>query len=197
MSEEQRFRELLNLHFGPIRPLSSGEVAKLWSHYQLLVRWNRVLNLTAIRDVETAVLRHYCESLFAGVHLPRQAGSILDVGSGAGFPGIPVAVLRPESSVVLAESHRRKAVFLREATRDYENVRVEGSRAEDLSGEFDYVISRAVRWQGVLRVAHRGLALLMGEEDATAASCHPAFDWNAPIHLPWGEHRVLLTGCAR
>ncbi len=193
MTDEQRFRDLLHRHFFPIRPLSSAEAGKLWAHYELLVRWNRILNLTAIRDLETAVVRHYCESLFLAVHLPNRVNSILDVGAGAGFPGIPVAVLCPDITVVLAESHQRKAVFLREATRDYDNVRVEGRRAEELARDFDCVISRAVRWQDVARIACRELALLLGEQDAAEASQSPAFVWNPPIPLPWGNHRVLLT----
>ena len=99
------------------------------------------------------MLRHYCESLFVAIHLPEEPVSVLDVGPGAGFPGIPMAILRPDCRFTLAESHQRKAVFLREATRHLSNVRVAARRAEEAAGAFDWVVSRAVKWPDVSRVA--------------------------------------------
>ena len=107
----------------------------LEAHYRLLLLWNRTLNLSAITGLEEAVERHYCESLFLGAHLPPGSLAIVDIGSGAGFPGLPVAVLRPECSVTLIESHQRKAVFLREASRGLPGVRVVAKRAEDVRAD--------------------------------------------------------------
>ncbi len=178
--------------------LTDPQIALLFDHYQLLTRWNRVLNLTTIDDLEEAVVRHYCESLFLAVHLPGAGPvSVLDVGAGAGFPGIPVAVFRPNCTVCLAESHQRKAVFLREATRNWVNVRVEGRRAENVSGDFEWVVSRAVRWEPVLAIAQRRIGLLLGQEDARAATNAPGFLWQPEIPLPWGRRRVLLLGTRR
>lgn len=174
--------------------LSADQLASLNGHYELLVRWNRVLNLTAISRLEEAVIRHYCESLFLGVHLPAEGVSLLDVGSGAGFPGIPIAVLRRDCEVVLAESHQRKAAFLREATRDWPNVRVEARRAEEVDRAFDWVVSRAVRWEGVIALARRRVGLLLGDKDAQAASMARGFNWEPVVPLPWGRRRVLLLG---
>lgn len=192
--DKETFEELLARHFSSFASLSPGQLALLKGHYELLVRWNRVLNLTAIRRLEEAVVRHYCESLFLGVHLPAEAVSVLDVGSGAGFPGIPIAVLRPDCAVVLAESHQRKAAFLREATRDWPNVRVEARRAEEIRQAFDWVVSRAVRWEEVVALAQRRVGLLLGDKDAEAASVAPGFTWEPVIPLAWGERRVLLVG---
>ncbi len=158
------------------------------------MRWNRVLNLTSIGGLEEAVVRHYCESLFLGAHLPPEPVPVLDVGPGGGFPGIPIAVLRPDCQVVLAESHQRKAVFLREATRGWPNVRVEARRAEEMRGTFEWVISRAVRWEQVVALAQQHIGLLIGEEDARAAVAAPGFTWKPLVPLPWGRHRVLLLG---
>ena len=69
--------------------VSAGEAAALEAHYELLLRWNRVLNLTAIENVEQAVERHYCEALCFGEALPLGHATVADVGSGAGFPGFP------------------------------------------------------------------------------------------------------------
>src|ERR1700686_1014922 len=95
-----------------------------------MFRWNKTINLTRIEGIEEAVDRHYAESLFLGANLPAGPLKIADVGSGAGFPGIPVAILRPEVAVSLIESHQRKGVFLKEATRRLQNVTVISKRAE-------------------------------------------------------------------
>ena len=113
------------------------EFPELEAHHRLLEKWNRTLNLTRISDVE----RNYGESLFLGRHLPAGRLRICDIGSGAGFPGFPVAVLRPDCEVTLIEAHQRKAVFLKEAARCMPNIRVVGKRAEDVDDKFDWAVS--------------------------------------------------------
>ena len=170
------------------------QVELLRRHYELLVRWNKVLNLTAIRNMDEAVERHYCESVFAAAYLPEGRHSVADVGSGAGFPGIPVAIVRPDCTVTLIESHQRKAVFLREATRELPNVRVLGERAEAVEERFDWVVSRAVKPADVradLKRLGRSVELLTGEVGVLEL---PDFRWAEPIRLPWGEHRLLWIG---
>lgn len=194
MSDEHAFSEALIRHFSPLHPLSADQVARLFQHYALLVRWNRVMNLTSIRALEDAVVRHYCESLFLGIHLPPQPVSVLDAGSGAGFPGLPMAVLRPDCRFTLAESHQRKAVFLREATRQHANVRVLASRVESIPEQFDWVVSRAVRWEDVIQAGGRRFGLLLGQEDAAGLARIPGFLCETPIPLPWGKRRVLVMG---
>src|SRR5215469_6000878 len=136
------FRELLRQKLAGMVSLSPDVLGALEEHYELLVRWNRVLNLTSIEDLANTVERHYCESVFLAVHLPPGALRVIDLGSGAGFPGFPVAVLRPDCRVTLVEAHRRKAVFLREATRRLPNVRVLSVRFDDVTdAPFDFVIS--------------------------------------------------------
>jgi len=94
--------------------------SQLTAYLDLLLRWNARTNLTAIRNPEEMVQRHFGESLFAGrilsVRLPLGA-TLLDIGSGAGFPGLPIQLLRPDLRVTLAESQGKKASFLREAIR--------------------------------------------------------------------------------
>jgi len=171
--------------------LESGQIALLEAHWNLLLRWNNKLNLTTITDLETAVQRHYAESLFLSAHLPPGRLRIVDIGSGPGFPGFPVAVARPDCSVTLVESHRRKAVFLREATRKLPNVQILAERAEDVTGRFDLAISRAVSYEdlgsSLCRLAPRAL-LLTGQEPPPASL---GFDWDPPIPLPWGNNRFL------
>jgi 16S rRNA (guanine527-N7)-methyltransferase len=174
--------------------LSPEQEAALEAHLELLMRWNRSLNLTAIRSREEAIERHYCESLFLGAGLPRGRLSIADIGSGAGFPGFPVAVLRPECSVTLIESHQRKAVFLREASRKVPNIRVVAKRAEDVRESFDWVISRAVSYRDLgsfLKIFAPNAALLSGAE---APWEELGFAWEAPVALPGGASSFLRIG---
>jgi len=155
------FRELLLQRTAEFCRLSAIQLGQLQKHYELMMRWNKTVNLTRIEDLAEAIDRHYSESLFLGSKLPPGPLTIADVGSGAGFPGVPIAILRPEVSVVLIESHQRKAVFLKEVTRDLPNVRVDSGRAECLVGTFDWVVSRAVSWPDLetLRLAPK-LALI-------------------------------------
>ena len=151
------FRDLLVSRVSRFCQLSSTQLDQLEHHYQLMLRWNKVINLTRIEVVEEVVDRHYAESLFLGSRLPPGPLRIADVGSGAGFPGFPIAVLRPECSITLIESHKRKAVFLKEASRALPNIVVHPNRAEEESETFDWVVSRAVSW-GDLQKFAKGLA---------------------------------------
>ena len=140
----------------------------LEAHFELMLRWNAKLNLTRITDRAEAWERHYKESIFLANKLPPGPLKIADVGSGAGFPGIPIAVVRPECQVTLIESHQRKAVFLREATRDLSNVRVLAIRAESVTEQFDWIVSRAVAPAEVLKLNFApNVALLTGRNEVS------------------------------
>lgn len=188
------FRDLLRDRLHGIAELTDAQVEALESHYNLLVHWNRTLNLTAIRDLAEVVERHYCESIFLAARLPAGPLRIVDVGSGAGFPGLPVAVYRPDCRVTLIESHQRKAVFLKEAARGLPTVRVVARRAEQVDEEFDVAVSRAVSYRDLspsLKVLAAAADLLGGAESPPAEM---DFVWEAPILLPWGEQRYLRMG---
>ena len=190
------FPELLRQKLAGILEVSSEQIQFLQAHYELLLRWNRVLNLTTIDSPEEAIERHYCESLFLAAHLSPGPLHIADVGSGAGFPGIPVAVFRPDCTVTLIESHKRKAVFLREAARKLPNVRVLSKRGEGIEEHFDCAISRAVSYEdlgSILQKIAKTADLLTGGEAPPLDWC---FTWNS-IPLPWGRHRFLRVGVSR
>jgi 16S rRNA (guanine(527)-N(7))-methyltransferase RsmG len=179
------FRSLLSKEFLPFGTLSEDQLTILERHYALLVQWNQRMNLTRIEKLEDVVRLHYCESLFLGRQLPGGALRIMDIGSGAGFPGFPVAILRPDCSFDLVESDRRKAVFLREAC-VAPNVRVLAERAETLEGGYDWVVSRAVRPVDVTR---SGLA----PNVAMLLNCKDAQDAAGVVRCPWGvDHVVAL-----
>ena len=192
-----RFRALLHEHLSGICALTDAQADRLYGHFRLLSYWNKRINLTSIRDFDTAVLRHYCESLFFAARLPKSFVSIADIGSGAGFPGIPIAVLRPDCQVALIESVQKKVAFLREATRGWENVRVIARRAEDVEERFDLIVARAVSPKDVVRLVPRlapAVGLLTGEDDKSKLRKINDITWDHSERMPWGQHRVLMTG---
>lgn len=195
------FADLLKRELQGRVDLSDSQIAQLHGHYELLQRWNRKINLTSIPTGPEAVIRHYCESLFFGANLAvTEKAKIADLGSGAGFPGVPMAILRPEWTVGLIESHQRKTVFLREATRALSNVRVLPDRAEDVKDAFDWLVSRAVDPKEVLmtvpQLAPR-IGLMLGENDWQMVKTNPTIAWAEPIRLPWGDRRLCVYGVSR
>ena len=121
--------------------------AQLQVYLELLTLWNGRTNLTAIRSEEDVVRRHFGEGLYAIRAVSAGVRSVLDLGSGAGFPGLPMKLMRPDLSVTLAESQGKKVNFLREVVRELDvQVTVHAGRAEDLVGRqaFDLVAMRAV-----------------------------------------------------
>lgn len=188
------FADALTTRLAGIAELTLRQVAALEAHYQTLLLWNRSMNLTTISGLQESVERHYCESLFLAASLPPGPLSIVDIGSGAGFPGFPVAVLRPDCSVTLVESHQRKAVFLREVSRTLPNIRVVPKRAEAVGEQFDRAISRAVSYEDlalILKILAESADLLTGVEEPPLEM---GFQWTSSVALPWGNHRFLRTG---
>ena len=175
--------------------LSGEQDALLWAHYQTLLKWNRKINLTRVTALEEAVRRHYAESLFLAAQISEGISALCDVGSGAGFPGFPVAVARPGVQVTLVESDQRKAAFLREACCTAPNVRVQSVRAESLTSRFDAVISRAVRPAEVLETAVRlasSTALLCSHGDGETLASDPRIARPRLETLPWDEQSVVF-----
>ena len=193
------FANLLLAKLHGITELSPDQIARLYSHYELLIKWNAKINLTSVRVPEEIVVRHYCESLFFGAHLPEAtAGArILDLGSGAGFPGIPMGILRSDWQMTLVESHQRKAVFLREGSHGLGNITVRAERAESIVGSFCWIVSRAVRPMDVLlqipRLGGR-VGLLIGEDDLPLIRKRVDISWREPVRIPWGEKRLCTFG---
>jgi len=172
------FRELLLQRVSAFCDLTTEQIEQLHQHYELMQRWNRTINLTRIANLGEAIDRHYAESLFLGSRLPPGSLKIADLGSGAGFPGFPVAVLRPECLITLVESHQRKAVFLKEAARRLTNVSIAAKRAEDVTERFDWVLCRAVARD---KIAH------------SAARLAPnwALLGNKGVPVPWDPTRCV------
>jgi 16S rRNA (guanine527-N7)-methyltransferase len=206
--ETSRIAELLQPFLDKPGALSAAQLNSISTYIDLLVRWNARINLTSIRQPEAIVTRHFGESLFAAHHLfpnPGQAASLIDVGAGAGFPGVPIKLWAPQLHLTLIESSHKKAAFLRQLARTLTltDINIVPGRAEAHPGPpADVVTLRAVeRFSSALTTAARlvapggRLALLIGQgQTAQAANLVPSIAWGAPANLPLSSSRVLLIG---
>lgn len=208
MLSEAEIRALLD-PFG-LR-LSPEQSAQLLTYLELLIRWNNKINLTAIRSPEECVTRHFGESLFLPRWLKLQ-GTLLDVGSGAGFPGLALRILFPDLTTTLLEPVAKKRAFLKEVARacGMATVEVRGDRlgqfvAENPGVSFDTVTARAVGQldQLVPEAAcclrtGGNLCLWLGlEQVAKAKGGSSPMEWSEPIPLPLSHLRVMLVGTRR
>jgi 16S rRNA (guanine527-N7)-methyltransferase len=207
--EKARIAELLAPFIGPVL-LSDSQLDAIQAYIDLLLRWNAKLNLTAIRDPEEVVTRHFGESLFAARQLFPAAdphATAIDVGSGAGFPGLPLKLWSPSLNLTLIESNQRKATFLREVVRtlNLNSVSVLSERAERISLRADLVTFRAVeRFESILSTAlnlvtpgGRIAALIGGAQVGLAQSVLPNIKWEDPIPIPLSRNGMLLIGETR
>jgi 16S rRNA (guanine527-N7)-methyltransferase len=194
-----RLNELL-LQSG-LNPLPVEIEGQFALYLELLQKWNAKLNLTSLRTTEGILQRHFVESIFCARLVPVGVGSLLDFGSGGGFPGVPISICRPEIRVTLAESQGKKAAFLREVVRTLGlNATVHGGRAEELPELFEAITLRAVdKMAGAVSAAVDRLkvggwmALMIGAGDVRSLG-DPRLGWGEAVPIPGGENRVILMG---
>ena len=211
-------------------PLPPATLVRISTYIDLLLRWNARTNLTAVRSPEEIVTRHFGESLFAAHNLfpstnPEKPSALesesstlraadgsatrhtfIDVGSGAGFPGIPIHMFVPGLRTTLIEAHHKKVAFLREAIRalTLTDIDVFPGRAQDFPGPASLVTLRAVEhFDQILPVAARlvspsgRLALLISSAQiSTAEATLPELTWAPPSAVPGSDSRILLVGTA-
>jgi len=173
-------------------------------YLSLLLKWNARTNLTAVREPDEIVRRHFAESIFAARRVPREVKTLLDFGSGAGLPGIPIAICRPEITVTLAESQGKKASFLREAVRTLAlKAEVWAGRVEAMPKErvFEAVTLRAVdRMPAACRTAVGRLAeggwigVFATRATEEALRAVRGVRWGEAVAIPGAEQAVLLEG---
>ena len=188
--------------------LATGQVDQILTYLNLLLRWNQKINLTAIRKPEECVTRHFGESLFIARHLQLH-GDLLDIGSGAGFPGLALKIAFPELSVTLLEPVAKKRAFLKEAARvcGFNQVSVRGDRMEELARttpppQFDFATMRAVgNLEQFVPLAAQclrpngRLLLWLSQQQADTFDPIPAgLTWSAPLPIPLTQSGVVCCG---
>jgi 16S rRNA (guanine527-N7)-methyltransferase len=190
----------------PFIQLDEMRLRSISKYIDLLLKWNAHINLTAIRDPNEIVQRHFGESFFVAKHVLAQAPveTAIDLGSGAGFPGVPLAILGPGVQLSLIESQQKKATFLRELVHslDLKNVKIFSGRGESYEGAADLVMLRAVeKFEQALPLALKlttgngRIALMIGSGQVEPAKdLVENMEWNDPIQIPNGHSRELLIG---
>jgi 16S rRNA (guanine527-N7)-methyltransferase len=196
-----RLNELLQA--APAAPLTPAQEAQFATYLELLLRWNARTNLTAIRDAEGILSRHFVESILCAQNLPDGIQTLLDFGSGAGFPGLPIAILREDLSVSLAESQNKKSSFLREVVRTLGlPTKVHSGRAEGLKASFDCITLRAVDHMDraipaaldLLNPAGWLTVMTTIRDSEHLQSLAPALVWSQSQPLPPNIGQILLFG---
>ena len=186
--------------------LSDLQVQQIQQYTKILWAWNDKVNLTAIRDPLEVLYRHFCESMFGSTLVPVENCRLADVGSGGGFPGIPLKIIRPALHVFLVESNVKKATFLAEVVRELglTDTRVLVSRFEELGEEvapLDVVCSRALGdfanflgWAASPHIAAKQALLWLGGRDLEEVRTQPLWTWSEPVAVPKSLQRFLLLG---
>ena len=190
----------------PFIQLDESRLRAISTYIDLLLKWNARMNLTAVREPNEIVQRHFGESLFAARHLleNKQPQTGIDLGSGAGFPGVPFAMLAPDVQVTLIESQQKRATFLRELIRvlDLKNVKVFNQRAESYPETADLVMLRAVeKFQEALKMTisltspSGRIGLMIGSPQVELAQrVSTEISWGDAVEIPCSNSRVLLRG---
>src|SRR5499433_279022 len=186
--------------------IEDKQIEQIQQYTKILLSWNDKINLTAIRDPLEILYRHFCESMYGSTVLPVEKCRLADVGSGAGFPGLPLKIVRPDLELFLVESNIKKATFLAEVIRELglTDAKVLVSRFEELGEEvapLDFVCSRALgdfpqflAWAGSPKVLARSVLLWLGRRDLDDVRAVQGWEWEAPIAMPHSLQRVLLRG---
>ncbi len=187
-----------------LSPLDQPVIEKFQAYLALILFWNSRMNLTAVRDPGGIVYRHFLESIACAQALSPEISDLLDFGSGAGFPGIPVALCRPEIAVTLAESQLKKAAFLHEAVRVLGlKTRVFTGRAETLNTRFDCVALRAVdRMEKAVSAASRlvrpeGVLVVMttgAEFQTVKAAAGGVGVWEREVRIAGRPDQIIAFG---
>ena len=186
--------------------LTDSQLASLAKYLELLKKWNQTIPLTSIENDTEVVARHFGESIFPASFLPMSRGRLADVGSGAGFPGLPLKISFPELELTLLEPNLKKSAFLREvhSSLGLSNVEVARSRYEDFHvapGSFDFVCSRALggykrllQWCKALLKPGGHVILWLGAEDSNLLMRAKGWNWTLPVKIPESRQRNLLMG---
>jgi 16S rRNA (guanine527-N7)-methyltransferase len=180
--------------------------AGIRTYIEALLKWNKTISLTTVTKVDQILAFHFGESLFALPMLPVEKSRLADVGSGAGFPGIPLAMTRPSLEVTLIEPNAKKFAFLNEVIRQLglNNVTAARGRTDDLESSnerFEIVTARAVGQFDELigwakpRITPGGkLILWVGDEVSKKILRDTRFEWNSPERIPRTDRRFILAG---
>jgi 16S rRNA (guanine527-N7)-methyltransferase len=186
--------------------LSGDQIAMVREYTLLLLKWNQSISLTAVTDPEEILSRHFGESMFAAKIRPVENCRLADVGSGPGFPGLPLKIISPSLNLILIESNKKKYAFLCEVVRAlglkdvevlperFEEIRSEELRAGLISARALGEFKELLRWSAKALVPRGNLLLWVGADDATRMVANPSWIWEPAVKIPDSQRRYLLIG---
>src|SRR6059058_1481975 len=187
-------------------PAYDDQVLQIQQYMKILLTWNEKINLTAIRDPLEILHRHFCECMYAAEAVSLEKGRLADVGSGGGFPGLALKIIRPGLQVFLVESNIKKVTFHAEVIRELglKGAQVLARRYEELGEEIaplDYVCTRALgefpaflEWATSEQIAAKQVILWIGGRDLEEIQKIRSWDWSEPIEVPHSLRRLILLG---
>lgn len=179
------------------------------TYIDLLLGWNRKIALTTVTDPVEILRFHFGESMFVVSQIPIRHGRLADVGTGAGFPAVPIGMVVPDLECILIESNQKKATFLAEVARTLKLDRIEIYRGRMESYPIsprllDFSISRALgmhqdflSWSAERLNPSGKVILWLGDSDAPRILAKSAWNWHQPLRIPDSQHRVLIIGSKR
>lgn len=179
------------------------------TYTETLLGWNEKISLTAVTDPREIVRIHFGESFFAASAAGIIDGRLADIGTGAGFPGLPIRMVRTGIRLTLIEPIAKKTAFLGEILRNLAiaDATIVRCRMEEIpreDGVFDWITARALgKYQALLgwsqlRVSQNGsIVLLLGESDAEKIVRDPSWAWREPVRVPGSKGRLVLRGSRR
>ena len=185
---------------------SEVQITKIREYALLLLKWNRSVGLTSITDPAEIMGRHFGESMYASTLLPVENCRLVDIGTGAGFPGLALKIACPSINLTLIESNKKKCAFLSEVVRSLglTDVEIYPERFEQIRPETvltNIITSRAVgdfkqllRWSRNALNRRGHLMLWTGSEDSTRIASTPGWTWQSAVRIPDSQRRFILIG---
>ena len=185
---------------------SEDQIAKIREYTLLLLKWNRSVSLTSLKDPLEIIGRHFGESMFASGLLPVENCRLVDIGTGAGFPGLALKIACPSISLVLIESNKKKCAFLSEVVRAlrfadveirperFEHIRPESVLANSITSRAVGEFKQLLRWSINALVRRGHLIVWVGSEDSTRIASNPGWIWQPAVRIPDSQRRFILIG---
>jgi 16S rRNA (guanine527-N7)-methyltransferase len=186
--------------------LTGDQISKIREYLLLLLRWNRSVSLTSVTDPIDIVGRHFGESMYASKLLPVENCRLVDIGTGAGFPGLALKIACPGIQLTMIESNKKKCAFLSEVVRTlgFNDVEIRPERFEEIRPETvlaNIITCRAVgefklllRWSAKALARRGHLLLWVGAEDSTRIARTPGWTWQPAARIPDSQRRFILVG---
>ncbi len=185
---------------------NEDQIVQIREYVSVLLRWNQTMSLTSIDDPVEIVGRHFGESMFGIKLLPVENCRLVDIGTGAGFPGLALKIASPSIQLTLIESNKKKCAFLAEVVRilgltgveilpeRFEQIRPDAVHANVITSRAVGEFKQLLHWSTRVLARRGHLMVWVGAEDSTRLAISPGWTWQPSAHLPDSQRRFILIG---